>query len=1645
MSKTKEMAQKNVKQNDETKDGINDLVTSDIFKVADLHFYRKNYIFRHLHDSYNKFLDEDVKNFLENEEHVFTENMTLTTFYRYKFKFDNIRIQEPMLDNGIEPLFPSAARHNNLTYSVKVFADVTQYQDIIDIASDEKITKKNGIMEENVLVAIIPLMVRSKYCTLTTNKGIDKDECDYDPGGYFLVKGNEKVVICQDRMIENKPLVFMKKDSGLYIQVNSRSYNDKGIIQPVSIRLKRDNELLIKVPILNEVNVVILLKALGMELDRNIINYITYDEYDNDMIDILRVSLENCQNDKGVKISNQEDALDYLVSKMKIMSKKITEGDKDVKHLQKRKFVINSLTNNLLPHVDETNISRMMNKAYYICYMINKLVRAHLGRIPLDDRDSYINKRVDLPGDLMYELYKQQHKKMLGDCKKYFDHRNKGHNDPTVIINILKPNIIEQGINAALSTGHWLRKQGVAQIVQRLTYLYTISLLRRIDSPGVGESTMKMTTPRHLHPSSAGFLCCVTGDTEILMADGTIRQIKDMKNGDEIVTIYKDNLKETTSEIKNFFSKENEKIYELTTMSGRKLKCTGDHPILIKNGNSYEMIDAERISFGDLVVIKPESFDVEYKNYCDRNNNQCGTAEIMSQECFINEFKLNESLMVSNITDVVVLPPETVYDFTTVLDSHTLIANGFVTSNCIETPEHAKIGLTKHLSLIGSITIMSREQYYLLSDYLSKRVIRIVDLPPEKLRNPNIYKVLLNGDWIGLTDDPVKLSDEMNKKRSEGYFNIQNTSIVRDDDENEIRVYCDSGRLYRPVLRVADNIVQLKKSHINEISLNKNDKNKITSWDEFMIKHPDLVDYIDTESQPYVMVAYKMKKVEEMRKRMNESVERIKDIKSAHVENRYDDMMYVKYNFCELHPSLLIGEIITNAPFCNMNAGQRNIFQYAQGRQAMTIYATNYRSRLDISYILYKPQRSLVYTRSSIYTNTRLLPPGENCLVAIGCYTGYNQEDSLIFNRTSIQRGKFRAMSVKKYLMQVQKNQSTAQDDILTKPDPTKVSGMKHGSYDKLNDKGYVEEEVTIEYGDIIFGKITPVSDSTGTGKPYRDTSEIYKVGAPGVIDRVYLDTSNQDGYEIRKCCVRSERVPKIGDKYCSCHGQKGTIGILMDDIDMPFNNHGLKPDIIVNPHAIPSRMTVGQLAECLVGKTAALQGMDADGTQFEEYDFTSVEKMLKELGYDEKGHEYLTNGMTGEKMLVKYFFGPTYYQRLKHLVHDKIHCLKMDHEVLTENGWKFFHDIKDGEKVATLKDGKLVYEAPTKLLHFPNYKGKMYKIETSQISLDVTDNHRMWVSSPHNDEYKHVMAKDLVGKFIKYKKDAEWESVDYQFKLEKIICDNNFVYEEKVVDMDAWLTFFGIWIGDEFASIIQDESTDKKSYQYRAEVSVNKQIVKDTLYSVLRKLGYDFNVYDEKITFCNKQLCMYLKLLSNGATDKYLPDWTWKLSKNQSKKLIDALILGDGSFNENSIRYYTSSKKLRDDIMRLSLHAGLSANYSLKEKAGTKTIISDDCIKTCDYYCIDINQTQNNPTANKKYDEKTTDDNHEQVYDYEGPVFCLEVPSEVFYVRREGLPVWTGNSRARGLKASLTRQKALQQGYCRRVTGRRGLARVRF
>ena len=221
-----------------------------------------------------------------------------------------------------------------------------------------------------------------------------------------------------------------------------------------------------------------------------------------------------------------------------------------------------------------------------------------------------------------------------------------------------------------------------------------------------------------------------------------------------------------------------------------------------------------------------------------------------------------------------------------------------------------------------------------------------------------------------------------------GELDRQMVSVIQSFIDNEIRVYCDSGRFYRPMIRVEDNIIKLTKQHLDEISLNKTQKNKFTDWEEFINKYPDVIEYIDTESQPFQMLAAKVDDVKEMRNKMIESLSHVKDVKDVISENRYNNMYFEMKTHLEIHPSLLLGEINTNVPFANRNPGARNIFQYSQGRQAMGIYATNYRDRTDISYILYHPQKPIIATRTAKYIGSEILPSGENVMVAIACYTG---------------------------------------------------------------------------------------------------------------------------------------------------------------------------------------------------------------------------------------------------------------------------------------------------------------------------------------------------------------------------------------------------------------------------------------------------------------------------------------------------------------------------------------------------------------------------------------------------------------------------------------------------------------------------------
>ena len=321
---------------------------------------------------------------------------------------------------------------------------------------------------------------------------------------------------------------------------------------------------------------------------------------------------------------------------------------------------------------------------------------------------------------------------------------------------------------------------------------------------------------------------------------------------------------------------------------------------------------------------------------------------------------------------------------------------------------------------------------------------------------------------------------------------------------------------------------------------------------------------------------------------------------------------------------------------------------------------------VTLAHILCYPQKSLIMTRTTKYSKLDQLPHGQQTIVAIATYTGYNQEDSIIINESAVQRGLFNSIAFKTYKDKEQRHKTAVNlngNEKFGRPDPILTKDMKPGSYDYLDETGFARVGSQIKGGDIIIGKYIELrpEEKAKTGKEYRDISKDIKHNEDGIVDKVINGKTgilnyNAEGEAIGKIRVSKLRIPEIGDKFASRHAQKGTCGMLYRQEDMPFTDSGIVPDLIINPHAIPSRMKIGQLLETLIGKVAAIKGQIMDATPFMHFNQENIENMLESFGFSKYCDEVLYNGQTGQQLKVPIFIGPTYYQRLKHMVMDKVH-----------------------------------------------------------------------------------------------------------------------------------------------------------------------------------------------------------------------------------------------------------------------------------------------------------------------------------------------------------------------------------------------------
>eukprot|EP01126_Amoeba_proteus_P061734 TRINITY_DN8316_c0_g2_i2.p1 TRINITY_DN8316_c0_g2~~TRINITY_DN8316_c0_g2_i2.p1 ORF type:complete len:843 (-),score=171.90 TRINITY_DN8316_c0_g2_i2:283-2460(-) len=557
-----------------------------------------------------------------------------------------------------------------------------------------------------------------------------------------------------------------------------------------------------------------------------------------------------------------------------------------------------------------------------------------------------------------------------------------------------------------------------------------------------------------------------------------------------------------------------------------------------------------------------------------------------------------------------------------------------------ETPEGGMCGLVKNMSLMAHITVAtsSENMTQKIYDFISDRYTEdLANIQPSQI--PESTKVILNGTWVAINHRPTELVEFLRRERRGDIRRdvFSETSIVHDISEQEIRIYTDAGRVSRPLYIVEDQKLKFTTEHVKKLQACQAGEGALEyGWKDLL--EEGLIEYIDTEEEESIMIAMSF----------------------SDLGHKQQQQFKATYTHCEIHPALILGILASVIPFPDHNQSPRNTYQSAMGKQAIGVYMSNYLVRMDTTaYILFYPQKPLVTTRAMQYLKFSELPSGQNVCVAVCCYSGYNQEDSLIMNQSAIDRGLFRSGFYRCYGCEETRETIGGQtiDEVVEKPSPDQCV-LRNLNYSLLEDDGIIAPGTHVTGEDILVGKTTPLPQREGEPLlqfPKKDVSVAHRPSEMGIVDSVLLST-NESGYKLVTVRVRQMRIPQIGDKFSSRHGQKGTVGITYRQEDMPFTHDGIQPDIIMNPHAIPSRMTVGQLIECLMGKLVAILGQEGDGTPFNTaVSVDAIADILHDYGYQKHGYEVLYNGMTGRKMDARIFLGPTYYQRLKHLVDDKI------------------------------------------------------------------------------------------------------------------------------------------------------------------------------------------------------------------------------------------------------------------------------------------------------------------------------------------------------------------------------------------------------
>jgi len=1097
------------------------------WKIIDKYFNENpNCLVAHHLESYNDFFNNGIQRiFFENNPIRFIERDS-----NEKGKFNecllylggkdgkSIFYGKPIIydDNNSHYMIPNEARLRNMTYGITIHYDVDV--DFNYYVGDEYKTYSNKL--EKIYLGKFPIMLQSNLCILN---GLSREvrysmgECRNDYGGYFIIDGKEKVIVSQETFADNMLYIRANSDDDVYsysAEIRSVSEDSSKPIRTTAVKIMApsprymNNNIVVAIPnVRKPVPLFIVMRALGIISDKAIIETCLLDmDKNSHLINMFIPSVHDAN-----KFFNQQNSLEFIAE----LTKRGTITS-----------VLEILSDYFLPHIGELNF---IDKAYYLGYMVYRLLKVASKEEPPTDRDSFKFKRVELSGTLLYDLFREYYLIQKKDItrkidEEYYYHKGSYKDDGSLsrkekkelkqkvkfrekteateenkyrdnFISLIESNfktffkdrLVEQGFKKAFK-GNWgaqsnTKRQGVVQDLNRLSYYTFISHLRKINLPM--DATAKVVKPRLLNASQWGFI------------------------------------------------------------------------------------------------------------------------------------------------------------------------------DPLDSPDGGNIGLHKHLALSTYIT-SGTSGYPILKWLRNYGNLKLIG-ECSKSELANDTKIFVNGLWCGLINKPFELVNIFKLYRRNGLIPLYN-SISFSIETNEIHIYSDAGRLIRPIYYVNNGTIRLNSKKIQELLIDEklsweqliagigekkqtNFKTKNNNYYKLsqlydiddvinpttltkLTENQALIDYIDTSEEENALIAVK-----------------INDLKS----NKY-------YTHLEIDSSLMLGVMGNLIIYPEHNPLPRNVFSCGQSKQAVSVYHSNVQNRIDkMGVTLNYGQIPLVKSRYLDYINKEEQPYGVNAIVAIMCYSGYNVEDAILINEGSLQRGIFRTTYYSMYEAREESSKITGlTNSRLANIEKNNVIGKKKGyDYSQLDDYGLIKEETELNDKMILIGKI---NSNLLQKDVWIDDSVKPKRGQLGYVDKAFI-TLGEEGFNIAKIRIREERIPAIGDKMASRSGQKGTIGLIIPENSMPFTEDGLKPDLIINPHAIPSRMTIGQIIESFFGIACVSYGVFGDCTAFQlkGSNYHNYGPLLTRAGFHNSGNHLLYNGMTGEQIETSIFMGPTYYMRLKHMVKDKI------------------------------------------------------------------------------------------------------------------------------------------------------------------------------------------------------------------------------------------------------------------------------------------------------------------------------------------------------------------------------------------------------